>query len=306
MAELLSGVQVAEDLCQRIAGGVSRLKEQGTSPKAAIVRVGERPADLAYERGFVKRAASLGIEVQTVLLPEETREDVLIGALEEINQDRSIHGCLLFRPLPGRLHTQKVLETLRPEKDVDAMTSSSMGGLMAGAACFPPCTASACLELLDFYQVPLKGRNIVIVGSGAAVGMPTSILLMNRGATVSVCNVFTAPERLTELCRGADVIISAAGCAGLIGQNRVRPGQVVLDVGLSRGADGRLRGDVDFDQVEPIVAAITPVPGGVGAVTSTVLAAHTVRAALRAHGMEDIEETGGADYDRTGSRTENS
>ena len=170
--------------------------------------------------------------------------------------------------------------------DIDAMTGASMGGLvfqcMAG---FPPCTASACLELLRYYQVALKGKNVVIVGTGVTVGMPTAILLMNQGATVSACNIFTDPERLRELCQGADVIISAAGKAGLIGREHVRPGQVVVDVGVSPGQDGKLHGDVDFEAVEPIVAAITPVPGGVGAVTSTVLSAHTVEAALRSQGI---------------------
>ena len=137
------------------------------------------------------------------------------------------------------------------------------------------------MELLEYYQVELQGRNVVMIGAGTTVGMPTAILLMNRGATVSVCNIYTDPKRMIELCRGADLIISAAGKAGLIGRDHLSPGQIVIDVGLSLGPDGKLHGDVEFEAAEPIVAAITPVPGGVGAVTSTVLAAHTVQAALR-------------------------
>ncbi len=286
MAELLSGAPVAERLCERIRRAVGRLQEQRVTPKVAIVRVGERPADVSYERGFAKRAQSLGIGVERVLLPETVEEQELISVLENINADVQIHGCLLFRPLPGHLNTPAVLSTLRPEKDIDAMTSASMGGLMVqGTPGFPPCTATACMELLEYYQIGLQGRNVVMVGAGATVGMPTAILLMNRGATVSVCNIYTDPERMAQLCRGADVIISAAGKAGLIGREHLSPGQVVIDVGLSLGTDGKLHGDVDFEAAESIVAAVTPVPGGVGAVTSTVLAAHTVQAALRGQGL---------------------
>ena len=289
MAELLSGAPVAARLCERLRAGVSRLRERSVTPTVAIVRVGERPADVSYERGFVKRAQSLDIGVERILLPDTVGEGELISVLEEINQNPRIHGCLLFRPLPEQLSTPAVLGALLPEKDIDAMTSASMGGLMVqGPPGFPPCTATACMELLEYYQVELRGRNVVMVGAGTTVGMPTAILLMNRGATVSVCNVYTDPRRLARLCREADVIISAAGKAGLIGRDHVAPGQVVIDVGLSPGSDGKLRGDVDFPAVEPIVAAITPVPGGVGAVTSTVLAAHTVQAALRGQGMDGI------------------
>ena len=286
MAQLLAGAPVAEALCARIRAGVTLLRSREVTPTVAIVRVGERPADLSYERGFTKRAQSLGIAVVRTLLPEDVREGELIRVLEEISSSSRIHGCLLFRPLPERLNTSGVLGALCPEKDIDSMTSTSMGGLMVrGAAGFPPCTAAACMELLRYYQVELTGRNVAMIGSGMTVGMPTAILLMNQGATVSVCNIFTDPARMTELCRGADVIISAAGKAGLIGREHVRPGQVVVDVGVSPGADGKLHGDVAFDEVEPVVAALTPVPGGVGAVTSTVLAAHTVEAALRTQGL---------------------
>ena len=286
MAQLLTGAPVAEALCARLREGVALLKSREATPTVAIVRVGERPADLSYERGFTKRAQSLGIAVIRTLLPEDVGEGELIQVLEEISGNRRIHGCLLFRPLPPRLNTPAVMGALCPEKDIDSMTSTSMGGLMVqGAAGFPPCTAAACMALLRHYRVELPGRNVVMVGSGMTVGMPTAILLMNQGATVSVWNIFTDPGRMAELCRGADVIISAAGKAGLIGRDHVRPGQVVVDVGVSPGPDGKLHGDVAFDEVEPLVAALTPVPGGVGAVTSTVLAAHTVEAALRTQGL---------------------
>lgn len=288
MAELLSGAPVAQALCRKIEENVKRLAQQNVPPTAAIVRVGERPADLSYERGFTKRAQSLGIQVVHRLLPVQVEEADLLQVLEAINEDPEIHGCLLFRPLPERLNTPAVMGALKTEKDIDAMTSASMGGLMVSGAGFPPCTAAACMELLHHYSIELTGRNVVMVGSGVTVGMPTAILLMNQGATVSVCNIHTDPERMAHLCREADLIISAAGCAGLIGREQVSPGQIVIDVGLSPGPDGVLQGDVDFDQVEPVVSALTPVPGGVGAVTSTVLASHTVQAALRTCGLESI------------------
>jgi len=295
MADRLIGAPVAEALCRRIRMGTALLAQRNITPSVAIVRVGERPADLSYERGFTKRAQSLGIAVVRTLLPEDVGEDELIRVLHEINENSGIHGCLLFRPLPERLNTPQVLSALDPRKDIDSMTGASMGGLMVrGVGGFPPCTAAACMELLDHYQVELPGRNVVMVGSGVTVGMPTAILLMNRGATVSVCNVLTDPQRMKQLCRDADVIISAAGKAGLIGAEHVSPGQTVIDIGLSVGADGKLHGDVDFEQAEPVVKAITPVPGGVGAVTSTVLAAHTMEAALRTQGLslEELEEEG--------------
>ena len=166
------------------------------------------------------------------------------------------------------------------------MTGASMGGLiLPGMETFPPCTAAACLELLRFYQISLPGKHVAIVGTGAAVGMPTAVLLMNLGATVSACNVLTEPRRLLDLCQESDIIISAVGKAGLIGREHVHPGQIVIDVGVSFDDQGKMHGDVNFAQVEPVVKAITPVPGGVGAVTSAVLSAHTVESALRANGL---------------------
>lgn len=296
MALRLSGIAVSDFLCRKIRDDVARLKEKGVVPSLGIVRVGARPEDVSYERGATKRAQSLGVAVSRTLLPADVSEEELAAVLREIDGSSRIHGCLLFRPLPPRLNTPAVLTALRPEKDIDAMTGASMGGLMVqGLACFPPCTVSACVELLRFYQIPLAGKNVVIVGTGATVGMPAAVLLMSLGATVSACNILTEPRLLLELCQRADIIISAVGKAGLIGKEHVRTGQVVVDVGVSFTADGVMRGDVSFDQVEPIVAAITPVPGGVGAVTSTVLSLHTVQAAMRACGLEEPkDERGGA------------
>ena len=287
MAILMPGAPVAEALGERICAGVAQLKTHFITPTVAIVRVGERAPDLSYERGFTKKAESLGIQVVKKVFPVEVTETELLDALNRINQDQYIHGCLLFRPLPPHLNTQAVLSALRPEKDIDAMTGASMGALITqDEHGFPPCTAKACIEILDHYNVPVKGKNVVMVGSGMAVGMPLSIMLINRGATVSVCHIFSDPQRVKELCRQADIIISAAGKAGLITKEHIAPGQVIVDVGINMGPDGKLCGDVDFAAAEPVVAAITPVPKGVGAVTSTVLASHVVEAALKANHLQ--------------------
>ena len=284
MAILMPGAPVAEAVSSRAAAGVAKLKEHYITPTVAIVRVGERAPDLSYERGFTKKAESLGIQVVKKVFPVDITEAELLATLDEINADQYIHGCLLFRPLPPHLNTQAVLSALRPEKDIDAMTGASMGALITqDERGFPPCTAKACMEILDHYNIPLKGKNVVMVGSGMAVGMPLSIMLINRGATVSVCHIFSDPQRVRELCRAADIIISAAGKAGLITREHIAPGQVIVDVGINMGPDGKICGDVVFADAEPVVAAITPVPKGVGAVTSTVLASHIVEAALKAN-----------------------
>ena len=282
MATLLSGAPVALALCERIERDCQELKNHGVFPTFCIVRVGARPDDLAYERGACKRAEKLGVLVKKIILPDDVSEEKLMAVLEDINSDPQIHGCLLFRPLPPHLDTNKISQVLCPEKDVDAITVSSMGGLLSNAGVgFAPCTAQACLELLRYYQIPLEGQKIVVIGKSMTVGLPTALLMMNEEATVSVCHILTDAEDTRQLCKDADVIISAAGCASLIRSDYVRPGQVIVDVGINIGSDGKLCGDVAFSEVEPIVASITPVPGGVGAVTSTVLIGHTVEAAMR-------------------------
>ena len=282
MAILLSGAPVAQALSQEIEQNCSILRSHGITPTFGIVRVGSRPDDLAYERGVSKRAEKLGVCVQTVSLPENVSEAQLISTLEQINMDDRIHGCLLFRPLPPSLDTQKISRVLDPKKDVDAITTASMGGLLTNTQVgFAPCTATACLKLLHYYKIPLQGKRIVVVGKSVTVGLPTALLMMNEDATVSVCHILTQPEDTRAMCRNADIIISAAGCAHLIRADYVHPGQVVVDVGINVGPDGKLCGDVAFSEVEPIVGAITPVPGGIGAVTSTVLIGHTVEAAIR-------------------------
>ena len=282
MALLLKGGPVAEAMSQRLLDQCATLKEAGVTPVFAIVRVGEKANDISYERGATKRAQALGVEVRNFVLPESVTEDQLVETLEGINHDSGIHGCLMFRPLPPHLDTPRVARTLDASKDVDAMTSSAMGVLLSPSAVgYAPCTAQASLEILKYYQIPLQGKRITVIGKSMTVGLPTALLMMNEEATVSVCHILSRPEDTRDLCKDADIIISAAGCPGLVTRDYVRHGQIVVDVGVTLCKDGKLHGDVAFEEVEPIVEAITPVPGGVGSVTSTVLVGHVVEAAMR-------------------------
>lgn len=284
----LFGAPVAQQICSALRESVLRLQERGIVPGLGLVRIGERPADLSYERGAVKRAEALGIAVSPMQLPADASEQALLELLFRVNREERLHGCLLFRPLPERLDTEAVRSALQPGKDVDGMTGSSLQSLAGkSGAGFPPCTAAACLALLHYHQIPLRGRHVVMVGTGKTVGFPTALMLMEEGATVSACNVFTEPARLEQLCREADLIISAAGKAGLIGARHMRSGQILVDVGMSMDERGKLCGDVDEAAAERIVAGYAPVFGGVSAVTTSILVAHTVQAALRAAGMEE-------------------
>lgn len=283
MAVLLRGAETANALTEELRQETASLKARGISPCLAIVRVGEREDDLAYERGAVKRCEKIGIEVRSVVFPRDVAQGTLVEKLRRLSADGAVHGILLFRPLPEQLDDRAVREAILPSKDVDGITDVSMAAVYAGTKQgFAPCTAAACLEILRHDRIALAGKRAVVIGRSLVIGKPVSLLLLAENATVTVCH--SKSRNLQELCREADILIVAAGRAGMVGAECVRPGQIVLDVGIHVDASGRLCGDVRFDEVEPIVEAITPVPGGVGAVTSTVLASHVVDAAERSSG----------------------
>ena len=284
MARLWKGAPVAAALSERVAAQVERLKQRGVSPALAIVRVGQRPEDLSYERGALKRCEMVGITIKQFILPDTVELTELLHIVEAINQDAAIHGCLLFRPLPRHLYEAAVCAALAPSKDVDGITAGSLAGVFAGSGSgFPPCTAQACLEILDYYGYELTGKRAVVVGRSLVIGKPAAMLLLQRNATVTLCHTRTAD--LAAECRRADVLIAAAGKAGMLGVSHIAPGQAVIDVGINLDADGMLVGDVDFAAAEPVADAVTPVPGGVGAVTTSVLARHVAEAAARLHGL---------------------
>ena len=284
MAELWQGAPAAAALTEALIPRAQALRERGVVPTLAIVRVGERPEDLSYERGAMKRCEKVGIAVRQFLLTETSSQADLMEVIEEVNRDDSIHGCLLFRPLPRHIDEQAACAALAPEKDVDGITPGSLAAVFSGSgAGYPPCTAQACLELLDHYGYELKGKRAVVVGRSLVIGKPVSMLLLGRHATVTICHTRTAD--LPAECRRAEVLIAAAGKAGVIGADCLSPGQVVIDVGINADENGNLVGDVDFAAAEPVAGAITPVPGGVGAVTTSVLARHVIEAAEKAAGI---------------------
>ena len=278
MATLLKGAQAAAAMNERTAARAAALTARGIVPTLAVVRMGAREDDLSYERGVINRCAKVGVAVKPYLLEADASQAQLLAVVEEINQDPGIHGCLIFRPLPAQVDDKAVRAALAPEKDVDGITDASLAGVFTGSGVgYPPCTAQACVEILDFYGIPLEGKRVTVVGRSLVVGKPAAMLLDRKNATVTICNSRT--RNLPEICRQADVLVVAMGKRGAIGGDCVAPGQTVVDVGIHTDENGKLCGDVRFAEAEPVVAAITPVPGGVGAMTTSVLAAHVVEAA---------------------------
>ncbi len=282
MAELMLGLPVAKAINERLLPRIDSLKAAGVSPKLAIVRVGAREDDLSYERGALKRCETLGIEVEVIEVAEaDATTESLVATLEGLNARPDVHGVLMFRPLPAGIDEAAVCAALAPQKDLDCMTPTSLLTTLSGrGAGFAPCTAEAVVELLDFYGVELDGANVTVVGRSLVIGKPASMMLQARNATVTMCHTHT--RDLAASCRAADVVVAAAGHARTVGAEALREGQVVVDVGINWDEEaGKLVGDVDFESAEPKVSAITPVPRGVGSVTTAVLAKHLVEAAER-------------------------
>ena len=281
MAEILKGAPVANALTERLKESVNALRARGVTPTLAILRVGERADDLAYERGAMKRCDKIGIAVSSVTLPADVKQGALMAQIARLNSDSAINGVLMFRPLPPQLDEVAACEALLPAKDLDGITSGSAAALYSGAgAGFAPCTAEAVVALLKHYGVEIFGKNVAVVGRSLVIGRPVSMLLLGENATVTMCHSRT--RDLAGVTRRADIVVAAMGKAEMLGAEYFTPGQTVIDVGINYSeAKGKLVGDVDFDAVEPIVAAITPVPAGVGSVPTAVLASHVVRAAER-------------------------
>ena len=274
MSILLHGAPVAERLTLDLSRRSAALRHRGVIPTLAILRVGSSPGDLAYEKSAAARCARCGIEVRRLFWDSAAP---LADAIRAVNADPSIHGCLLLRPLADRAAEAAAGQLLLPDKDVDGMTPESAAAVFTGQGRgFAPCTAEACMALLRHYGIAPCGRHAVVIGRSPVVGRPVSMLLLRENATVTVCHTKTPDTAV--LTREADIIITAAGAVNSLTAAHVRPGQIVLDVSMNWNGTA-LCGDADFPAVSSIVDAITPVPGGVGAVTSAVLMAHTVRAA---------------------------
>lgn len=282
MAILLKGAPAAKALTEQLQKRAEALAAKGVTPCLAILRVGAREDDLSYERGAMKRCEKVGIAVRQVILPDSVTQSELLEEIEKLNQDSAVHGVLMFRPLPKTIDEHTVCEALLPAKDVDGITSGSLAAVYAGQGNgYPPCTAAACVELLRHYNIPLAGKRVAVIGRSLVIGKPVSMLLLAENATVTICH--SKSQNLPAICREADILVVAAGKAGMIGAESLRPGQIVLDVGIHVDAEGSLCGDIRFDEAEPVVEAITPVPGGVGAVTTAILAQHVLAAAQARH-----------------------
>ena len=282
MAEVLKGAPVAAALNEKMAADAAALREAGIVPTLAILRVGARDDDLSYERGAIKRCGQVGVAVKQVVLPADVDSGTFFAALDALNRDEGVHGILMFRPLPSQLDGERARKTLAPEKDVDGCTDGSLAGVFTNTDLgFPPCTAQAAMEILRHYGIDPAGKRVAVIGRSLVIGRPVAMMLMHENATVTICHTRTAD--VPSITKEADIVIAASGQMECIGADYLSEGQVVIDVGIGWSEEKqKLCGDVRFDEAEPIVAAITPVPGGVGSVTTSVLVSHVVEAAKRA------------------------
>lgn len=279
MAELLKGKAVASAMKDELVEKVEALKAKGITPKLGIIRVGAKPDDLFYEGGAKKTCSSVGMDYEVFEYPQDIGQEDLEKAVIEVGGKKDVHGILMFAPLPKHLDEKKIRSLIPVEKDVDCMTLGSAGKVFADDQTgFPPCTPTACMDMLKFYDIPLKGKKVVVLGRSLIVGKPVAMLLLREHATVTICHSRT--ENLPAVCREADVLVAAVGRAKMVNADYVKEGQIVIDVGINEDPDrpGKYCGDVDSESVEPIVAKLTPVPGGVGSVTTAVLCKQTIMA----------------------------
>lgn len=279
--EELRGAPVARAIMDKTAGEITRLAQAGIMPKLAVFRVGSREDDIAYERSIIKRFSAAGAAAEVMALSEDAMQEELEAAVRRAADDESVHGILVFSPLPKKFNAGRIRMLVPAEKDVDGMTDASLAGVFRGDKnAFAPCTAQAVVEILRYYGMEnLAGKRVTVVGRSTVVGKPLAMLLLGMNATVTVCHTKTA-DTAAE-CRRADVVIACAGQARMVTDEYMSAGQIIIDVGINADGDG-ICGDVDYAAAQSIVAAATPVPGGVGAVTTAVLLSHTVRNAATA------------------------
>lgn len=276
----LGGKEVADKIMEDLRVKVSELKSKGVSPKLAILRVGAREDDLAYERGVLKRFETIDVEVEVTALDAGVSQEELDKAFDSINNDPKVHGILVFRPLPKPLSDEHMRRTIDPGKDVDFMDIRNMENVLAGVpGAAAPCTAEAVMALIKHYNIETKGKKVTVVGRSLVIGKPVALLLTTANATVTVCHTKTVD--MEAECRNADIIVACCGVAKLINENYVKPGQIVIDVGMNVDENGKLCGDVDYEKVSGIAEAATPVPGGVGSITTAILLKHVVDNAER-------------------------
>ena len=285
MGEIIKGKPVGDALSEVLKGECEALVKNGIQPKLAILRVGAKPNDLSYEKGALKKCEIIGITAEVTELPDGTTQDQYIETLEKLNNDSSVHGILTFRPLPEGIDEEVIKNVIAPEKDVDCFSPMNTAKLMEGDKTgFPPCTPTAVVEILKHYDVPLKGANVVVLGRSMVVGKPVSMLLLGENATVTICHSKT--KDLPKICANADVLVAGVGRARMVTSEYVKEGAVVIDVGINAKPEGGgICGDVDTDDVVGKASMVTPVPAGVGSVTTSILAKHVIKACKQQSNM---------------------
>ena len=277
---ILKGAPVAKAITEDTRRRVMALTEKGIVPMLAVIRAGEDSSDISYENGLIKRAAEAGVEIKRYILPERPDKNEMLSVITDINADSRIHGCLMFRPFKDRKLEREAALSLSAAKDMDCMTPMAQALVYTGdISSFPPCTAQAVMEVLKFYRLDTSGKRAVILGRSLVIGKPVAMLLLESNATVTICHSRT--EGLREICRSADILVAAIGKAEAVDESYLREGQIIIDVGINTGHDGKLCGDVSENAKKKLAGAYTPVPGGVGSVTTAVLMKHVAKAAER-------------------------
>ena len=282
MATILSGKTVSARIKENLKVEIENLKKSGTTPGLAVIIVGEDPASKVYVGRKEAMCQELGMHSEKFALPEETTQEELVALVEKLNNDKNIHGILVQLPLPRHLDEKAVINTIRPEKDVDAFHPVNVGKIMIGDFYFLPCTPAGVMEMLEYEGIDVTGKNCVVIGRSNIVGKPMNMLLLHKNGTVTICHSKT--KNLTEICKNADILVAAVGRPNFVTADMVKEGAVIIDVGINR-VDGKLCGDVDFENVKDKASAITPVPGGVGPMTIAMLMQNTLTAAKKQNGL---------------------
>lgn len=278
-ARIIDGKSIAQELRAEWKLRVDALKTQGITPGLAVIIVGEDPASKVYVGNKVKACTEVGLYSENIALPANTQETTLLAKIAELNANPAIHGLLIQLPLPDHIDSRKVLEAISPDKDVDGFHPMNVGALVTGTTLFPPCTPSGTMKLLEKMGVEIEGKNAVVVGRSNIVGKPMALMLLHKNATVTICTSRTV--NLSKHTQDADILVVATGKSQMITGDMIKPGSVVIDVGINRLPNGKLVGDVDFESAKEVAGYITPVPGGVGPMTITMLIANTILAAER-------------------------
>lgn len=275
--EILKGLPVANAINEKLMEQVKSI--EGPLPHIAIIRVGERPDDCSYERGAVKKMDKVGVRCTTYTFDADIDNETFQAEFDKINENPDIDGIIMLRPLPKQLDEKQIENKIDPRKDLDGISPLNLAKVYAGdESGYAPCTAEAVIEMLDYAGIDIKGKRVTVVGRSLVIGKPVSMLLMKRNATVTVCHTKTVD--MAGTCKNAEILVAAAGSARMIKKDYVAEGAIVVDVGINVDEEGNLCGDVDFDTITDIAAIATPVPGGVGSVTTSVLAKHLVKAAM--------------------------